>query len=165
MASVNKIILVGRLGRDPELREVGESKVCEFTLATSERAFKTKDGREVPERTEWHTVVIFGKAAESAAKYLRKGSMACAEGAMRYEKYTDKNGVDRIKAVVRATEVTFLDSKPQDGQQRPARREAPAAPTAGEMDTMTYIPPAQPRQARQTPPQEQGGYDNDDLPW
>lgn len=94
MAGVNKVILVGHLGRDPEVRySPNGSAIATLSLATSEQ-FKDKDGNK-QERTEWHRVVLFGRQAEVAGEYLRKGRMAYVEGRLQTRKWTDKEGQER----------------------------------------------------------------------
>ena len=84
--SVNKVLLLGRLGRDPELRQTqGGQAVCNFTLATSER-FGGRDGGDVQEKTEWHRIVVWGKQAESCARFLAKGREAFVEGRIQSNK-------------------------------------------------------------------------------
>ena len=112
MSGVNKVILVGRLGRDPELKSFDSGKqVCEFSVATSR---KDKDGNE---HTEWHRVKVWGNSAEHCAKYLAKGREVYVEGELRTSKYTDKNGVEKYSTDVVAVPfgVQFLGGK---GQQR-----------------------------------------------
>lgn len=100
MSGVNKVILVGNLGRDPELRKLSNGDpVCNLNVATSESW--TKDG-ERKERTEWHRVVIFGKLADVAGKYLRKGSKVYLEGQLQTRKWQDQSGADKF-----ATEVVL----------------------------------------------------------
>ena len=109
MAGVNKVILLGRLGRDPELRttQSGQS-VCNFSVATSEK-WKDKQG-EAQERTEWHNIVAWAKLAEICAEYLSKGSQAYIEGKLQTTKY-EKDGIERYKTEVVAAAVQFVGSK------------------------------------------------------
>lgn len=94
MASVNKVILLGRLGRDPETKtSQGGTMICRLAVAT-DRKWKDKDGNR-QEETEWHSVSIFGRTAEIAEQYLRKGSEVYVEGRLHTRKYTDKEGVER----------------------------------------------------------------------
>ena len=94
MAGVNKVILLGNLGRDPEMRYRPDGMaIANFSLATSEN-FKDRDGNK-QERTEWHNVTLFGRQAEIAGEYLRKGGQAYIEGRLKTEKYTDKEGVEK----------------------------------------------------------------------
>jgi single-strand DNA-binding protein len=94
---MNKVILIGRVGGDPLCRKIGENNyVAQFSIATTDRAFTTKEGKEIPERTEWHKIVIWGALAEKVvAKYVQKGTHVSVLGANRTKKYTDKNGVER----------------------------------------------------------------------
>ena len=94
MAGVNKVILLGHLGRDPEMRyQPSGGAIANFSIATSE-TFKDKEGNK-QERTEWHRVVLFGRTAEIAGEYLRKGSMAYVEGRLQTRKWTDKEDIER----------------------------------------------------------------------
>ena len=94
MAGVNKAIVLGHLGRDPEMRyQPSGGAIANFSIATSE-TFKDKEGNK-QERTEWHRVVLFGRTAEIAGEYLRKGSMAYVEGRLQTRKWTDKEGQER----------------------------------------------------------------------
>jgi single-strand DNA-binding protein len=96
MASVNKVILLGHLGQDPELRHTsGGEPVVNISVATAEQ-WKDRATGEKREATEWHRVGIFGKPAEIAAQYLRKGSQVFVEGKIRSKKYTDKSGIERV---------------------------------------------------------------------
>jgi single-strand DNA-binding protein len=106
MASVNKVILIGNLGRDPELRYTKNGQaVANFSLATSD-AF-TKDGQR-EERTEWHRIVAWGKTAELCAQYLSKGRTVYVEGALRTREWEDKEGQKRQTTEVHAQTVQFI---------------------------------------------------------
>ena len=114
MASVNKVILVGHLGKDPETRYAPSGDaICNITLATSE-AWRDKATGEKREATEWHKVAFFGKLAEIAGQYLRKGSQVYIEGSIRTRKWQDKDGQDRYTTEIRADEMKMLGSR-QDG--------------------------------------------------
>lgn len=115
MSSVNKVILVGRLGQDPELKQVGTGSVCKFSVATSEK-WNDKQGQK-QERTEWTTVEIWGKPAENCAKYLSKGKLVYVEGKLRTDK-SEKDGQTRYFTSVRADNVTFLSSGNAQQQQQ-----------------------------------------------
>jgi len=126
MASVNKVILVGNLGKDPETRYMPSgSAVTNLTLATSE-SWKDKQSGEQQERTEWHKIAMFGRLAEIAAEYLRKGSQVYIEGKLRTRKWQDKEGKDRWTTEIVADEMQMLGSKGGGG----AAREGAAAPAA-----------------------------------
>ena len=99
MASVNKVILLGNLGRDPETRyTTGGDAVANLSIATSEQ-WKDKNG-EKQERTEWHRVVLFGRQAEIAGEYLKKGRSVYIEGRLQTRKYTDKDGVEKYSTEI-----------------------------------------------------------------
>ena len=100
MASVNKVILIGNLGRDPETRYTAEGglAICSITVATSRR-YKDAQGA-LQEETEWHRVVLFGRQAEVAQTYLKKGNPVYIEGRLRTRKYTDKQGVERFSTEI-----------------------------------------------------------------
>ena len=108
---VNKAILIGNLGSDPEIRRTtNNDAVATISLATSE-LWKDKQTNEKQERTEWHRVVFFGRLAEIVGEYLRKGSKIYVEGAIRTRKWTDKNGLDRYTTEIIANEMHMLDKK------------------------------------------------------
>ena len=108
MASVNRVTLLGRLGRDPKTSDAQGLAICRLALATTRR-YKGRDGKE---ETEWHNVVVFGKTAEVAQQYLVKGSEAYIEGRLHTRKYTDKQGVERYATEV-ICESLQLGAKPQ----------------------------------------------------
>lgn len=107
--SINKVMLIGRLGKDPEVKTVGQTQVANFSMATSEKY--TKDG-QAQEKTEWHNIQAWGKLAEITGKYLKKGSQAFIEGKLSTRSYDDKQGVKRYVTEIIASSVQFLDSKP-----------------------------------------------------
>lgn len=110
MASVNKVILVGNLGRDPEMRYLpsGEA-VANLALATTDK-YKDKTGQMV-EQTEWHRVSFFGRTAEVCGQYLKKGSQVYVEGSIRTRKYTDKEGVEKYATEIRGDRMQMLGGK------------------------------------------------------
>lgn len=108
MASVNRVTLLGRLGRDPKTSDAQGLAICRLALATTRR-YKGRDGKE---ETEWHNVVVFGKTAEVAQQYLVKGSEVYIEGRLHTRKYTDKQGVERYATEV-ICESLQLGAKPQ----------------------------------------------------
>lgn len=110
MSGINKVILVGRLGGDTELKMAGSTPVANFSLATSEK-YKDKQTGELKEVSEWHRVVLFNRLAEIASQYLSKGSMVYIEGKIKTEKYTDKEGVERYATKIIANNLQMLDSK------------------------------------------------------
>ena len=124
--SLNKVILIGRLGRDPETRYMpnGEA-VCNFSIATDE-SWKDKNGQRQT-RTEWHSITMYRKLAEIAAQYLKKGSQVYLEGRIQSRKYTGKDGIERTAFDIIASEMKMLDSKSSSGaeQYTPAPRPVP----------------------------------------
>ena len=114
MASVNKVILLGNLGRDPETRyTTGGDAVCNLNIATSEQ-WKDKNG-EKQERTEWHRVVLFGRQAEIAGEYLKKGRSVYIEGRLQTRKYTDKDGVEKYSTEIVGDRMQLLGSREGGG--------------------------------------------------
>ena len=127
MASVNKVILVGNLGADPESRFTASGEaVCNIRLATTE-TWKDKGTGERREATEWHRINFFGKLAEIAGQYLRKGSQVYIEGSLRTRKWQDKNGQDRYTTEIRGDVMKMLGSR-QDGDSAPRQQSAPQQP-------------------------------------
>lgn len=121
--SVNKAILVGNLGRDPELRYTQSGQpVCTFSIATSESWGKGDDRQE---KTEWHNVVIWARKGEVAAEYLKKGSKVYIEGRIQTRKWQDKDGKDCYTTEVVARDMQFLDSK-KNGKSSTVRPSAPS---------------------------------------
>lgn len=134
MSSINKAILIGRLGKDPETRYMTNGDaVTNVSLATSEK-YKDKQG-EAQEKTEWHNLTFYRRLAEIAGEYLKKGSMIYVEGKITTRKWQDKEGKDRYTTEIIVHEMTMLGSKgthEQDGSAEPAaQRPAPAAKPAG----------------------------------
>ena len=115
MASVNKVILIGNLGKDPEVRYAPSgSAICNVTIATS-RVSKDKTSGERQEQTEWHRVVMFDRLAEIAGEYLKKGKSVYIEGRLQTRKWTDKEGVERYSTEIIANEMTMLGSREGGG--------------------------------------------------
>jgi len=111
MASVNKVILVGNLGKDPEVRTFPSGgRVCNVTIATTDR-WKDKQTGEMKEATEWHRVVFNDRLAEIAGEYLRKGSQVYIEGQIRTRKYTDQQGVEKYATEIRADTMQMLGKR------------------------------------------------------
>jgi single-strand DNA-binding protein len=122
--SVNKVILVGRLGKDPETRYTAAGQaVCNFSLATDE-SFKDRNG-ERQKRTEWHRIVVWAKQAEIAQQYLKKGSQIYLEGRIQSREWTDKEGQKRTSYEIVATNFRMLGSR-SDAMAAGARTTAPA---------------------------------------
>jgi single-strand DNA-binding protein len=108
---VNKVILIGNLGNDPEIRYTPSgSAVANLSLATSE-TWRDKQSGELQDRTEWHRLVFFNRLAEIVGEYLRKGSKVYVEGTLRTRKWQDKSGIDRFTTEIIASEMHMLDSR------------------------------------------------------
>ncbi len=114
--SVNKSILIGNLGKDPELKDVNGTALCKFSLATTE-TYKDAQG-ERQERTEWHNIVVWGKQAEACAKYLQKGRKAYVEGSIQTRSWDGDDGQKRYMTEIKAHKVVFLGGKQDGGGQR-----------------------------------------------
>jgi single-strand DNA-binding protein len=134
MASVNKVILIGNLGKDPEVRYAPSgSAICNVTLATS-RQWKDKTSGEKQEETEWHRVVFYDRLAEIAGEYLKKGRPVYVEGRLKTRKWTDKEGVEKYTTEIVADQMQLLGSREGTGGDEASggQRSAPAArPPAG----------------------------------
>ena len=110
--SVNKVILVGNVGKDPEVRYLEKNVgVANFTLATTERGFTMQNGTQVPERTEWHNIVAWRGLAELAEKYIRKGTQLYIEGKIQTRSW-EKDGIKRYTTEIYADTIQFLGKKP-----------------------------------------------------
>ncbi|MES2229762.1 MAG: single-stranded DNA-binding protein [Pseudomonadota bacterium] len=169
MASVNKVILIGNLGRDPEVRYTPSgSAVCNITVATS-RSWKSKESGEKVEETEWHRVVMYDRLAEIAGEYLKKGRSVYIEGRLKTRKWTDKDGAEKYTTEIIAQEMNMLGGREgmgggagggdEDGghgeRSAPPQRPAPASrPQAS-------APASRPE------PKSSTGFDNmdDDIPF
>ena len=148
MASVNKVILVGNLGKDPEIRYLPNGDaVCNFSLATT-RSWKDKTTGDKAEETEWHRISTFGKLAEIAGQYLKKGSSCYLEGRLKTRKWQDKEGKDNYTTEVIAESLQMLGGRSEQSQAptpAPAARapqRAPAKPASNTgFDSMHDDPP------------------------
>ena len=144
--SLNKVILIGNLGRDPEVRYMpnGEA-VCNFSIATSETWNDRQTGQR-QDRTEWHNITLYRRLAEVAGQYLKKGSQVYIEGRIQSRKYTGKDGIERTAYEIIGSEMKMLGGGNDSGQQNaqhtppaPPSRQAPAAP-AQPVDDINEIP-------------------------
>lgn len=152
MASINKVILVGNLGADPELRHTPDgAAIASISIATASK-YKNKAG-EMVEETEWHRVTFFGRLAEIAGEYLKKGRSVYVEGRLKTRKYTDKDGVEKYATGIIANEMQMLGGREGMGGQsgdeslkaaaaapKPAARPASAKPSAKFADMDDDIP-------------------------
>jgi single-strand DNA-binding protein len=130
MASVNKVTIIGNLGRDPEVRYTPDgASITNVTIATTD-TWKDKATGEKKEATEWHRVVFFGKLAEIAGQYLKKGRQVYVEGALRTRKWTDKEGQERYTTEIVANEMKMLGSR-EGMSDAPPRESGGAGGSAG----------------------------------
>src|SRR3989344_1386126 len=161
MASVNKVIIVGNLGRDPEMRTFPSGdQAANVTIATTDK-WKDKQSGEMKEATEWHRVVFNGRLAEIAGQYLRKGSQVYVEGSLRTRKWTDQSGVEKYSTEIRADQMQMLGGRRGGAHARPPRRAAPPPrPMAAPAQRPAPAPVAQ-------PPRAASGFDDmdDDIPF
>ena len=165
MASVNKVILVGNLGRDPEIRYLPSGEpVANITIATSSK-YKGKTG-EMVEETEWHRVTFFGKLADIVGQYLKKGRSVYVEGRIKTRKYTDKDGVEKYATDIIANEMQMLGSR--EGMGEPYSDEGSAGGSGYSRPTPAARPQAPQAAPRQAPAQRPpSGFDDmdDDIPF
>ncbi len=150
---LNKVMLIGRLGRDPELRYASTGTAMANLRIATDESYVDRDGNKV-DRTEWHTVVVFQRQAENCANYLGKGSLVFVEGSLQTRKWQDKDGQDRYTTEIKANRVQFLDRKGSGAEAGGERS------YGGDMDESYNNAPrpsggGQQRQAQ--PPQRQGG--------
>lgn len=188
--SVNKVIIVGNCGQDPETKYMPSGgAVTNISIATSE-AWKDKQTGQPMERTEWHRITFYGRLAEISGEYLRKGSKVYVEGALRTRKWQDQQGMDRYTTEIIANEMQMLDSRSDaggaqqrqnsygaqqgGGQQQPPHTQSPANYGATAMQSAPPPPKAQPQSAPPAasqppnqgtpPPGDMDGFD-DDIPF
>ncbi len=130
MASVNKVILIGNLGKDPEMRYTPSgAAVCNFSIATTER-WKNKDNGQLEEKTEWHNIVVWGKQAENCKEYLAKGRSVFIEGRLQTRSWDDKEGHKRYTTEVVAQIVQFLTPRGAGVQSASASSGASSVPAS-----------------------------------
>jgi single-strand DNA-binding protein len=123
VAGVNRIILVGHVGRDPELDTTGSNARCKFTMATTE-TYTDKQGKR-QEKTQWHNIVLWGRLAEVAGEYLKKGRQVFISGPVEYRKYQDKDGNDRYITEIKGLEMQMLGGDTSQGNTRDQPRSNP----------------------------------------
>lgn len=116
--SVNKVILLGNVGKEPEIKEFTAGKMATLTLATTDKGYTLQNGTQVPDRTEWHNLVINGKMAEVVEQYVHKGDRLYVEGKIRYRSYEGKDGQTRYVTEVMVSSMEMLTPKRQESQQQ-----------------------------------------------
>ena len=154
MANLNKVMLIGRLGQDPEIRYTQSgSAVANVSIATNDYWTDKQGGKQ--ERTEWHSLVLWGKLADLAQSYLKKGSQVYVEGRLQTRDWEDQQGQKHYKTEVVVTTMQFLDSKMSDS----SNTEYSATPSVQQSDSM----PAAPAEASEAP--QGDDYIKDDIPF
>jgi single-strand DNA-binding protein len=175
MAGVNKVILLGNLGSDPEIRHLdGGSMVARFNIATSE-SYTNRNGERV-DQTEWHRIELWDNLAKVAEQYLKKGNQVYVEGKIKTETWKDKDGAEKSGVRIRATSMTLVGGRPGGGDGTPSEGGMSEAPVSAPRQQAAPVAssPAPARAAAQPAPQARrqpeptpfdGGNDNDDLPF
>lgn len=136
--SINKVTLLGHLGKDPDVKTFDNGGVvAQFTLATTKRGFTTKDGRQIPERIEWHNVVLQNGLAKIAQQYVKKGYKLYIEGELRTRSYDDENGVKHYITEIYGYEMEMLTPK-KDGQNTAQTAGAPIPPPPTPDDDLPF---------------------------
>lgn len=171
---INKVILIGHLGQDPEVRFTPSgSAVANLSLATSD-SWKDKQSGERQERTEWHRVVLFNKTAEIAQQYLKKGAKVYIEGRLQTRKWQDQNGQDRYSTEIVANDMQMLDGRggdaqggQQGGYQPPQQPQAPQQQGGYQHQAPQQQPQNAPPQGQQPPQGQLGNFDDfdDEIPF
>ena len=174
MASVNKVILIGNCGRDPEVRYTPSgTAICNISVATSSRR-KDKTSGESIEDTQWHRVTFYDRLAEIAGEYLKKGKPVYIEGRLKYGKYTDKDGIERNTVDIVAEQMQMLGGRDggggggdEGGGGSGGRYLAPRDGIDGNEDRNTSRPAARPAPAPRPAPKASTGFDDmdDDIPF
>ena len=169
MASVNKVIIVGNLGKDPEMRSFPSGdQVANVTIATTDK-WKDKASGEMKEATEWHRIVFNGRLAEIVGQYLRKGSQVYVEGSLRTRKWTDQSGVEKFTTEIRADQMQMLGSR--QGMGGPGAGAGHDEGGGYDAPRQSAAPPSRPQAPRQAPApapsKAPSGFDDmdDDIPF
>ena len=123
--SVIKVILLGNVGGEPKVKTLQDGSACAmFSVATTEKAYKTSSGIQVPERTEWHNVVAWRGLASAVERFVHKGDKVYVEGKLKTRKYTDKNGIERVVVEIHAESMNFLGSQSAANSSPTAQRQS-----------------------------------------
>ena len=167
MASVNKVIVLGNLGKDPEVRYTPSgSAVCNLRIATT-RNWKNKDSGEKMEETEWHSVVLYDRQAEIAGEYLKKGRPVYVEGRLKTRKWTDKEGMERYTTEIVADSMQLLGGREGAGGGGAEEEGGGGGYTERSAPQQRPAPAARPAPASRPAPKAATGFDNmdDDIPF
>lgn len=164
MASLNKVMIIGNLGRDPETRYMPSGDAMTTIAVATTETWKDKQTGEKKDATEWHRIVFFGKLAEIAQQYLKKGTQVYVEGSLRTNRYTDKDGIEKYSTEIRADEMKMLGNRPGSNG---SPSEYTEQNTSEPRNQAPASRPATP-QPRPTPPVNQNNLSNsldDDIPF
>ena len=143
--AVNKVILLGNVGKDPEIKYFDNDRaVANFSLATTERGYRTSNGIDVPEKTEWHNISVWGGLAKVVEQYVKKGDPLYIEGKIRTRSYDDKTGVKRYVTDIHVDNLEMLSRKSSGGSQQPSNdypsnSPQPSAPAAPSVDSSSEV--------------------------
>ena len=158
--SINKVILVGNVGKDPDVKYFDNgSVVANFTLATTERGYTAANGTQIPDRTEWHNIVVRRDQVQFVEKWVKKGSMVYVEGKIRTRTYDDQNGIKRYLTEIHADRVEFFSSG------RPAESGTQPAATTAQQPMQNQPSTAYSQPMAQQNPSLEGNNSEDDLPF
>ena len=170
MSSLNKVMIIGRLGRDPELRNTPNGATVVSVSAATSRSWKDKTSGEKVEETEWHRLVAYDRLAEVIGKYLKKGSLAYFEGRLKTRKWQDKEGRDVYTTEIVVDQAQMLggrDEQQGEGNNQPPRRPPPAASAPPPTTRNTYADVKGSRTSAPAPTKTGTGFDDmdDDIPF
>ena len=136
--AVNKVILLGNVGSDPEIRESNGGKFATFRLATTDKGYTKRDGTQVPERTEWHNIVANSNIVGVIENYVRKGTKLYIEGKLRTRKYTARDNTERTVTEIYIDNLELLGGKPQEQNNNQQRYQNASQQNWGSNDNMPY---------------------------
>lgn len=136
--AVNKVILLGNVGSDPEIRESNGGKFATFRLATTDKGYTKRDGTQVPERTEWHNIVANSNIVSVIENYVRKGTKLYIEGKLRTRKYTARDNTERTITEIYIDNLELLGGKPQEQNSNQQRYQNASQQNWGNNDIMPY---------------------------
>ena len=156
--SVNKVILLGYVGKDPEIKEFEAGKVAKMTIATTEKGYKFKSGKDIPDRTEWHNIMLWGGLAEVAEKYIKKGMQVYIEGKIQTRSWTDKDGNKRYTVDILGDVMQMLGRK-NDSNSIEVNDSNPAEASTTEKKVVSS------KKAEEEPFSNVPQQDGDDLPF
>ena len=164
--SINKVILVGNVGKDPEIHYIESGlPVAKFPLATSEKAYTTRDGRQVPERTEWHNIVVWRKLAEVVEKHVKKGTQLYLEGKIRSRSYEDKDGIKRYVTEIVVDVLQLLGRPAGQGENKPAEESSQEKQEVKDENSESGKTSSGTQDDSQKTDDTTGKGENDDLPF